>query len=252
VAGPPQTEQRAPGDWIERAFPLDELGQPITTGFTVLGRASEGGHERVRPWMERMLSESLLQRAPLALVASKVVGTRTASSAIGEVLADRLESSGDASVAQALESVGVPDQTVSLRRVAEWISRTLLSAMPQSEEEHALAERARHFNNLGARLNSLGRGEEALDALTEAVNKLWPFFEALPAAFADHTYKMLMSTQRLHKALQLPPSPVLDERVASASGRALTHFWVFRIRIRAELSVFRSASPLNAPCHISR
>jgi tetratricopeptide (TPR) repeat protein/nucleoside phosphorylase len=183
VASPQQAGDRPPADWIDRVFPLGEEAGAVGTGFEVLGRVSATRSDGVRPWIERLLAASLHERARLAFEAAKAVGLRTAFSVLGDVLADLLEVQGDARLAQELEAAGMPASTVSLRRVAEWVSRTLLSELKVSEDERILAERAQRQNDLGIRLSELGRREEALLATQEAVDVYRALVLRNPEAF---------------------------------------------------------------------
>ncbi|WP_437666858.1 DUF3856 domain-containing protein [Sorangium sp. So ce1182] len=169
VGAPTLTEDRPPVDWIERVFPPSEAGEAVLTGFSVLGRASATGPGVTRPWMERMLAGLHHDRAPLALAAAKRVGHRTPFSLLGEVLADSLVASAGREVALALEEVGLPYPTVSLRRVAEWVNRALLRDSSDAADDLLLAEQARRLNNLSINIAELGRREEALEATKEAV-----------------------------------------------------------------------------------
>jgi nucleoside phosphorylase/tetratricopeptide (TPR) repeat protein len=183
VASPRQEEDRLPGDWIDRVFPLSEGVGAVSTGFEVLGRVSAARVDGVRPWIERLLATSLHGRARLAFESAKAVGLRTAFSVLGDVLAEQLELQGDVRLARELEAAGIPDSTVSLRRVAEWVSRTLLSEWKVSEDERVWAERARHQNNLGKRLSEVGKREEALKATQEAVEVYRALAQRQPDAF---------------------------------------------------------------------
>ncbi|HYO54468.1 tetratricopeptide repeat protein [Archangium sp.] len=183
VASPKLQGEHPPPDWIDRVFPPDEEAHVVRTGMEVLGRASATQPDVARPWLERLLAGPLQSRALLALEAAKAIGLRTALSVLGDVLADRLEAFSDVELAPVLEIAGIPESTVSLRRVAEWTSRTLLQGLPASEEERGLAERARLCNNLGARLRELGRREEALEATREAVEVYRALAERTPDAF---------------------------------------------------------------------
>ncbi|HEX5751169.1 MAG TPA: tetratricopeptide repeat protein [Archangium sp.] len=169
VAAPPLKEHRVSANWIERAFPPDDHTSAVQTGLEVLGRASLVSPALMRPWMERMLSGLLLERASLALNAAKSVGLRTAFSPLGEVLADLVEAAGDLEVARTLDKAILPFPTVSLCRIAEWTQRTLLMAVPESADEGIQEERARRLSELSMRLRALGRKEEALAAAREAV-----------------------------------------------------------------------------------
>ncbi|WP_309894904.1 tetratricopeptide repeat protein [Archangium sp.] len=171
VASPTTAEDRLPSAWIDRVCPPDEEARVVSTGMEVLGRASATQPSMVRPWLERLLAGPLLpSRALLALQAAKAIGLRTAFSALGDVLADRLESDGDVRLARELEAAGIPGVTVSLGRVAEWTGRALLRALPPSAKERELDQRSKLLNNQGVRLGELGRREEALEAMREAVD----------------------------------------------------------------------------------
>jgi tetratricopeptide (TPR) repeat protein/nucleoside phosphorylase len=183
VASPMFKGERVPDDWINRVFPYEEEPRVVGTGLEVLGRASATQPSVVRPWIERLLSQSFHQRALLALEVAKAIELRTAFSMLGDILADRLEVDGDAALARELEAAGIPESTVSLLRVAEWTNRTLLDALPASEGEEGLAERARLLKNLGNRLNALGRREASLEATREAVEIYRALANRNPDAF---------------------------------------------------------------------
>jgi hypothetical protein len=74
---------------------------------------------------------------------------------------------------------------------------------------------AMSLNNLGAMLRELGRREEALATVGEAIDNLWPFFDRLPLAFAQKTVIMLRQILALHESLKRPLSPELQERIAT-------------------------------------
>ncbi|WNG55263.1 tetratricopeptide repeat protein [Archangium gephyra] len=183
VASPKLKGDRPPPDWIDRVLPLNEDAQIVRTGLEVLGRVSATNPDVVRPWLKRLLVGPLQSRALLALESAKAIGQRTALSIIGDILADRLEGDGDVALAHEMERAGIPESTVSLRRVAEWVTRTLLRALPVSEEQGVLIKRARLLNNLGGRLSELGRREEALEATREAMGLYRTLAERNPDAF---------------------------------------------------------------------
>jgi tetratricopeptide (TPR) repeat protein len=183
VATPAIEAQRVADDWIDRVFPDDDA-DALRVGFTVLGRASATAPGATRPWIERLLATGDLRvRAVVALGAAKVVGKRTAFSMLGQVLTEAMEARGDAALAEALERVGVPEQTVSLRALAHWTAETLRGALPVSDYPTLLAERARLLNNEAVRLGDLGRREEAMAAATEAVDLRRALAKENPDAF---------------------------------------------------------------------
>ncbi len=155
--------------WIERVFVGGDEADAVRFGFTVLGRASTIENTTLRPWIERLLGTELSERALLAFEAARSVGKQTAFSVLGEVLATRLTNDGSPEIARRLERAGLPESSVTLAGVSEWVTRALHLATAKSDEDDALAEKARHANNLGNRLSNLGRREEALVASQEAV-----------------------------------------------------------------------------------
>ncbi len=162
VASPRLREDTLPEEWIDRVFSADDQDHAIRTGLEVLGRASALNASAMRRWIERMLAGSLAPRALLALEAAKSVGRRTAFSVLGDVLADQLEARGDLASATALSAAGIPNRTVSLRRVAEWRSRTLIRSLPSPGDARTLATRLRLTQEHIAELVALGRYREVL------------------------------------------------------------------------------------------
>jgi len=191
VAVPDLEEDTVSRDWIDRVLPPSEDPGVLRNGLEVLGRASAAQPEAVRPWIQQLLSGPLHTRARLVLEAAKAVGERTAFSLLGEELWRRLESHGDANVARALEEAGMPEATVSLRQVAEWTARTLLEALPVSEDEAVLKERARLLDIWGFRLSEVGRREEALKVVQEAVELYRELAHRQPEAFRPNLARSL-------------------------------------------------------------
>ena len=171
VAAPPKGAGSAASDaWIDRVFVPRDEEQALTTGFTVLGRASATNAAAARPWIQRLLGTDLPARAVLALQAAKAVGQRTAFSTLGDLLADALEQHGSAAIADDLDRSGIPYPTVSLQRVAMWRSLTLVDSAPVGDDEYAMSIRARRLGQRGIDLGAAGQREEAVVAAREAVN----------------------------------------------------------------------------------
>ncbi|WP_249039729.1 tetratricopeptide repeat protein [Archangium gephyra] len=183
--------ERPPSDWIDRVFPPDEESHVVRTGLDVLGRISATNHDVARPWLKRLLAGPLQSRALLALKSAKAIGLRTSLSVIGDILAERLVEDGDVALARELERTGIPESTISLRRVAEWTTRTLLQALPDSDEERVVVERARLSNNLGANLSELGKREEALEVTRKAVEAYRALAARNPDVFRSYLAKSL-------------------------------------------------------------
>ncbi|MCY1018427.1 tetratricopeptide repeat protein [Pyxidicoccus sp. MSG2] len=180
----PSSDERVPSDWIDRVFSSNEREQVVGTGLRVLGHVSAVSPASTRPWIERLLAGSLLdERAAFSLKAALAVGQRTAFSALGDVLADRLEAAGTIEHARRLDAVGIPFPTVSLDRVAEWTTRIRLRALPAPDNDKVSAERAEILNNLGNRLSALGRRQAALTTTEEAVSLYRDLTARNPDAF---------------------------------------------------------------------
>jgi tetratricopeptide (TPR) repeat protein len=176
-------KEELPDTWIHRLLPADEEPGPVKNALEVLGRASARAPEVAREWLREILKGPLRPRAYLALQAAMAVGKHTALAEVGDELAARLEAAGDVELARELEAAGIPYPTVSLRRVAEWTTRTLLEGLPATDEPDVLTERARLLNNLGGRLSELGRREEALKATEQAVELRRALAKRNPEAF---------------------------------------------------------------------
>ena len=174
VAEPPRGAGDPAGNaWIERVLVAGDDAQAITSAFTVLGRASATSSAATRPWIVNLLCSELPSRAVLALRAGKAVGRRTASSALGDLLAEALERDGSASIAVELEQEGIPYATVSLRRVAEWQGRTLLAQAPGGDDAAVMATRAARLGEQGIRLADLSQREPALAATRSTSIARW-------------------------------------------------------------------------------
>ena len=173
-------EPETPEKYLEQVFQCaDSL--VIENGFVVLGRLSLRAREQTDPWIERFLSVNTLQRALPAFNAALSLGDSTAEASLGMILATTLRRTVGAERLAPLVEDRVPHATVSLREVALWatLSRVILlsAKIDETDDEHALGERARLMNNLGNRLRAVGRREDALSAAEEAVTA----FRALAA-----------------------------------------------------------------------
>ena len=170
VARPPRVAGAAAGDaWIDHVFTLADDESSLTNAFVVLGRASVDSAPAVRSWITRLLHADLSTRAVLALRADKVVGQRSACSALGDLLAEALEQRGTAVIAADLDREGIPFPTASLRRVAAWRSRRLLEILPSGDDAAAMSERAAWLTQQGADYHAAGHLHEAVEATQKAV-----------------------------------------------------------------------------------
>ncbi len=167
VLSPSLQGDRPPADWTSRLFPQDAPAHEVRTALELLGRASASWPDLVRPWLSQLLTPLPL-RAPLALEAANAVGLRTGLSVLGDVLAERLEEEGDLHLALELWRPNAR-WTVSLRRVDEWVARKLLQSLTVGTAEEKRQARAYLLVERGTALLSLGRHEEALEAMREAL-----------------------------------------------------------------------------------
>ena len=155
--------------FLERVF----AGAPeiaLGNGFVVLGRISLQDPTVASPWLAGVLEADIPGRARPAFQAALALGSYTAHSPLGLILANALERKGTLDHATKFDSL-VPHQTVSLREMGVWTGRRLLEFLSTQEDtQKNLTGRARLLNNLGNRLSALGRREEALQAAQEALD----------------------------------------------------------------------------------
>jgi tetratricopeptide (TPR) repeat protein len=174
--------ENTPETFLEQVFTgADETA--IGNGFVVLGRISLQDPTVATPWLAGVLEADIPGRARRAFYAALALGTHTAFSPLGLILAEALERKGNLDHAVEFDPL-VPQQTVSLREIAVWTGRRLLEFLSTQEDtEENLTERARLLSNLGVRLSDLGRREEALQAAQEALDIYRQLAKARPDAF---------------------------------------------------------------------
>ena len=153
---------------LERVF-AGEDETTLVNGFVVLGRILLDDPTVTESWLTGLLETDVANRARPAFLAALALGSHTAFSPLGLILAKALEKEGSLDHATQFDPL-VPEQTVSLREAAVWTGRQLLAFLATQEDtQENRIERARLLNNLGNRLSKLGRREEALKATQEAV-----------------------------------------------------------------------------------
>ncbi|HRI71941.1 MAG TPA: tetratricopeptide repeat protein, partial [Polyangium sp.] len=184
------TRMREQGD-LPALF-LDQVfrGEPegaLVAGFTVLGRLSVEHAQEVRPWIMHVLEGDIDARALAALRATKELGTKTAYAWVGIELAGVLERLGTVELARRLEEAGVPDGTVSMRELREWVTRKRLPLHSADDESiEARAKLAGELNDLGNRQSKIGQHEPALASTVEAVDIWRKLAEQLPDAYLPY------------------------------------------------------------------
>lgn len=174
-------EDAGAGAWLKRVL---EGADPRATraAFEVLGRLSAEAPE-AGAWIAALLEGAVSTRAVPALEAAKAIGQRPAFAALGRELAKALEREGTPQVAELLEAAGLPEFVAPLREVSAWVKATLLNQLPPGETPRALVEQARFRGGLGSLLGTLGRRQEALGYVKEAVALYRTLAEVSPEVF---------------------------------------------------------------------
>ncbi len=134
----------------------------LVNAFTVLARLAARRPEQA-PWLDAALALDPARLLAPALEAAKQFPEQLAGP-LGRAWAG-LPETERAALAPVLES-RLPEHTVALRSFAVAVTQALLAGPASVPEE---PERARILNNLSVRLAALGRREEALPAIEEAV-----------------------------------------------------------------------------------
>ncbi|MFN8546503.1 MAG: tetratricopeptide repeat protein [Candidatus Eisenbacteria bacterium] len=155
----------------------------VNSTLTILARLSPE-ELPLEQWIEAVLSEHFIERAPVALDAALAVGKRTAESPLGLVLARRLGEAGTLELAIAFWG-RVPQDTVGLREVGLWITAELLGSSRGALSTSA-ALRAVALVDHGIRLGAVGRREDALEATKEATELYRRLATQRPDAFLPY------------------------------------------------------------------
>jgi len=174
-------EGEAAGQWLRQVVEGADT-RAVRTAFEVLGRLSAEAPE-AGEWMASLLAGAVSSRATAALEAAKAIGPRPAYAAAGRELAKALEREGTPEVAERLEAAGLPDFVAPLREVSVWVKTTLLNHLAPGESPRALIEQARFRGGLGFLLGTLGRRQEALVFVKEAVEHYRKLAGAYPEVF---------------------------------------------------------------------
>lgn len=61
----------------------------------------------------------------------------------------------------------------------------------------------------------MGRKQDALQKMQEAVDRIWPYFEQIPTAFRPRTEMMLSTLLEMRRHALLPMSTVLQRRIST-------------------------------------
>jgi tetratricopeptide (TPR) repeat protein len=154
----------------------------IENAFTVLGHLAWRHRQNSAQWIKQLLEANLEQRAEPALRAAKVLGEKTTSAPIGQVLAEVVRDHGTLELAKRLDKE-LPEQSVSLRELAVCVVQKQLETLSEKTTEAVCVERARLWSSLGVRLGELGQREAAMAAAAEAVTVYRTLAAERPDAF---------------------------------------------------------------------
>ena len=187
----------------------------LENAFTVLGRIGLRDDESGTKWIRQAFDADTHGRLMPAFRAAMSLGKESAHSPLGHALAETLEKAGTVEIARGIES-DLPEETVSLREVCLWTAVTILRSLPK--DGGSRPERAQLLNSLGVRLSRLGRREEALAAIGEAVEIRRALAKDRPGAFLPD---LAMSLNSLGTRLsQLGRR----EQALAATGEAVEHY----------------------------
>ncbi|MFI0412337.1 tetratricopeptide repeat protein [Actinomadura sp. 3N508] len=171
------TSQLAAHELLRRAC-LTGLGSSeAVRALTVLARAC-AHHDRAPGLIEEMLRRDLAGLARAAIVVAERTGTR-----LGDLLADVLRD-----VPATLEDLRriaerIPYPTVALATADAVVTRRVRDLLPADADPAEVASWSRH---LAVALGQLGRREEALEAVTEAVSVYRTLAQERPDAFLSN------------------------------------------------------------------
>jgi tetratricopeptide (TPR) repeat protein len=170
--------------------------------------------------LERLMAHATLDQARVTL--STLAQTGHTHSSVVEPLREALTRSGDAVLAEIIEA-SLPQQTTALRELAVLATQLILDAtLTQHLGPERDARAARLYNNQANRLSELGRREEALEAVEEAVAVYRGLTVTRPDAFMpdfaaslNNLSNMLSQLGRREEALE-----AVEEAVAIRRGLA--------------------------------
>jgi tetratricopeptide (TPR) repeat protein len=169
-------------DYLDHVFE-NANEKELMNGFVILGRISLYRETEVREWIRQMLDADVAGRALPAFRSAMALGLDSPFSPLGLVLAKSLAREGTIELAAEIERLS-PSKTVSLSEAAMWATRCLLDNLDADVNNNAvLAKRARLLSILGSRLSDLGRWEEALAAVQEAVDIIRRLAKDRPDAY---------------------------------------------------------------------
>jgi len=208
------------GDLLERA---DDA--TAERALTVLTRAC-AQHRVCRDALRDVLDRHTRRLAPIAIVVAQQAGDP-----IGALLADALARHPDSELAHSLLKQ-IPQQTVALRETAAITATQALAAADQP------ADRASVLVAQSGRLSELGRREDALTAIEEAVSVYRELAAVRPDAFLPHLAASLNNQSAFLSELGRREDALtaIDEAVSVYRGQVAARSGAVRPGLAASLS----------------
>jgi len=185
-------------------------------GLTRLTRLAQRHPQRVE-WLVDLLEANLAALASDAIAVAQETGDP-----LGTALARALRERPEATSALAALHSEIPLYTVSLREVAQLLAQAQVEVARASGSALDLA---RSLSNLSNRLGELGRPEEALQAIQEAVELYRPLAEQRPEALRSDLAGSLNNLSIRLAELGRPEEALQAIREAVELYRALAERW---------------------------
>jgi len=182
-----QVTQR-PQDYIARLF-ANRSDDQVQRGFEVLGRIGVKTPQAVTPWIQQLLGLALANHTIPAYIAARSLATKTAFSPLAAILCEQLDQGAledglALSLAKRIKALDLPDFSVSMRGLAEWVSRIQLQNVDHTDSsEAAQAKKARQLHNQSVYQSKLGQRETASASAQAAVDIHQQLSEKNPDAF---------------------------------------------------------------------
>ena len=201
-----------PSAWLGE---LIAAGAPARSLLTVLTRAAARTADR--RWLRAAMGGRLATMLEVGIGVAVETGWP-----MGQVLAELFAVEGDSALAEGVAG-RIPEatRTVELRELALEVASVRLAAAPGGEEEGDQAERAKRAWELGKRLDDVGRSEEALLAIREAVDRYRKLAARHPGAIYPDLAGCLDTLGTTLVALGRREEAVVAAREAAAIRREL-------------------------------
>ena len=167
-----------PPEFFAAVLPRLDAGE-ATNALTKLNWLARDRPEDGAPRLAAAFAEAPERLLPLVIAVAQASGDP-----IGKIAAEWLDNNPRPGLAETIVAAApLPYPTTALREFAVSVETQLLAVVPEDGSEESLSRRAQVANNLSVRLADLGRREDALDAIQEAVAIRRDLAEARPEAY---------------------------------------------------------------------